>query len=138
MTRPADDPLFPTMVVGSLPQPQGVVEVIRQRTRGQIDAEEADRLLGRMKTFGDALIYHGRVDQPRLAELMRGCKVFALPSFYEGLPLVLVEALACGCQPVCTALPGVRSGIIPHLPGVLHTVELPEMEKIDQKSCPYL
>ena len=33
------------MVVGSLPRPQEVVEVIRRRTRGQIDAEEADRLL---------------------------------------------------------------------------------------------
>ena len=107
----------------------------RLEIAGSGSGEEADRLLGRMKTFGDALIYHGRVDQPKLAELMRGCKVFALPSFYEGLPLVLVEALACGCRPVCTALPGVRSGIIPHLPGVLHTVELPEMEKIDQPTA---
>ena len=104
----------------------------RLEIAGSGSGEEAERLLGRMKTFGEALVYHGRVDQPRLAELMRGCKVFALPSFYEGLPLVLVEALACGCRPVCTALPGVRSGILPHLPGVLHTVELPEMEKIDQ------
>ena len=107
----------------------------RLEIAGSGSGEEAERLLGRMKTFGEALVYHGRVDQPRLAELMRSCKVFALPSFYEGLPLVLVEALACGCRPVCTALPGVRSGILPHLPGVLHTVELPEMEKIDQPAA---
>ena len=107
----------------------------RLEIAGSGSGEETERLLERMKTFGESLVYHGRVDQPRLAELMRGCKVFALPSFYEGLPLVLVEALACGCRPVCTALPGVRSGILPHLPGVLHTLELPEMEKIDQPAA---
>ena len=50
----------------------------------------------------------GRLDQPRLAERMNQADVFVLPSFYEGLPLVVIEALACGLQVVCTDLPGVR------------------------------
>ena len=50
----------------------------------------------------------GRLDQPALAEVYRSGDVFALPSFYEGLPLVLAEAMACGLQPVCTDLPGIR------------------------------
>jgi 5-methyltetrahydropteroyltriglutamate--homocysteine methyltransferase len=45
MTRPADDPLYPTMVVGSLPRPAAVVDVIQQRLHGQIDREQAERLL---------------------------------------------------------------------------------------------
>lgn len=94
--------------------------------------EESERLLARMETFGKDIIYHGRVSQAELAALMRQCSVFALPSFFEGLPLVLVEALACGCRPVCTDLPGVRSGILPHLPGILHTVPLPAMKTVDQ------
>lgn len=104
----------------------------RLEIAGSGAGEEAERLLERMESFGEDLVYHGRVDQRRLAELMRSCDIFVLPSFYEGLPLVLVEALACGCKPVCTDLPGVRSGILPHLPEVLHTVELPPMETIDQ------
>ena len=50
----------------------------------------------------------GRLDQPQLAKRMNQADVFVLPSFYEGLPLVVIEALACGLQVVCTDLPGVR------------------------------
>jgi len=94
--------------------------------------KESERLLERMETFGEDVVYHGRVSQPELAGIMRGCGVFVLPSFFEGLPLVLIEALACGCRPVCTDLPGVRSGILPHLPEVIHTVAMPAMETVDK------
>lgn len=50
----------------------------------------------------------GRLDQSQLAKRMNQADVFVLPSFYEGLPLVVIEALACGLQVVCTDLPGVR------------------------------
>ena len=62
---------------------------------------------------------------------MRAAHVFVLPSFYEGLPLVLVEALACGCRLVCTDLPGVRSGLLPHLEPVLDRVPMPALAGID-------
>jgi len=35
-----------------------------------------------------------------------------LPSFYEGLPLVLMEAQACGCVPVASRLPGITTPIV--------------------------
>lgn len=43
MTTPV--PLFPTYVVGSLPRPQWVRELIEDRKAGRIDEEAADRLL---------------------------------------------------------------------------------------------
>ena len=59
----------------------------------------------------------GRLDQPTLAETYRKGDVFVLPSFYEGLPLVLAEAMACGLQPVCTDLPGIREWMDASVPG---------------------
>ena len=41
---------------------------------------------------------------------------FQQPSFFEGLPLVAVEALACGCKAVLTDLPGVRPWLAAGLP----------------------
>ena len=62
--------------------------------------ELADRL-------GDRVTVHGMVSQVQLAELMKKAHLFVLPSFFEGLPLVVLEALACGCRVIATRLPGV-------------------------------
>ena len=50
----------------------------------------------------------GRLNHGELALEMNNSDIFVLPSFYEGLPLVLIEAMACGLKTVCTDLPGIR------------------------------
>jgi len=55
-----------------------------------------------------------------------------LPSFYEGLPLVLVEARACGCRLVATDLPGIRERLLPVLGDELALVELPRLTGVDK------
>jgi glycosyltransferase involved in cell wall biosynthesis len=52
----------------------------------------------------------GSVPQEQLANLQRICSVFVLTSAYEGLPLVALEALACGTPVVTT-----RCGETPNL-----------------------
>jgi glycosyltransferase involved in cell wall biosynthesis len=63
---------------------------------------------------------------------MRRCAVCVLPSFYEGLPLVLVEALACGCRLVATRLPGIDEQLAPSLGDFLDLVPLPRLVGVDQ------
>lgn len=75
----------------------------------------------------------GKLTQSELAAEMNRSDIFVLPSFYEGLPLVLIEAMACGLHTVCTDLPGVRPWLAEKLPGNgVVFVEPPQMENADE------
>ena len=88
---------------------------------------EAEQLRARMVALAPRVVMHGRLDQPALADLMRRCAALVLPSFYEGLPLVLAEARACGCRLVSTALTGIVTGLAPALGDDLALVEPPRL-----------
>lgn len=61
--------------------------------------------------------FAGRLPQRELAKRLNESDVFILPSFYEGLPLVVVEAMACALRVVCTDLPGIRPWLDEKIPG---------------------
>ena len=74
----------------------------------------------------------GPLRQEELAGELCRADVFVLPSFFEGLPLVLAEAMACGDRVVCTELPGVRQWMDTHSPGNgIRFVPPPPMENTD-------
>lgn len=73
---------------------------------GAGSGDEAEALRRRMLASPHVTL-HGALPQPELAALLGRSTAFVLPSMFEGLPLVLVEALACGCRAVATDLPGV-------------------------------
>jgi glycosyltransferase involved in cell wall biosynthesis len=52
--------------------------------------------------IGDLVRFAGWCDQQQVAELMSQSDVLVLPSYDEGLPLVILEALAHGVAVVCT------------------------------------
>ena len=93
--------------------------------------EEANVIIGRINQLSSHVTWHGQLPPAQLAELLRGASVFVLPSFYEGLPLVVAEAIACGCRVVATDLPGTRY-FAEQLPGVVKLVQPPAMESIDR------
>jgi alpha-maltose-1-phosphate synthase len=105
---------------------------LRLEVAGSGGGPEADALAARMRAMGERVRMHGQVDQHRLAQLLCDADVCVLPSFFEGLPLVLVEAYACGCRVVATALPGIEQELAPTLGGNLHLVQPPRLEKVDR------
>ena len=63
--------------------------------------------------------FHGRADGAELRALYAGADVFVLPSEREGMPLVLLEALAAGLPIVATDIPGNRDVVLPGRTGLL-------------------
>jgi alpha-maltose-1-phosphate synthase len=88
---------------------------------------EADAIQKRMEAMPTSVIMHGQLSQPDLADLMRRCAVCVLPSFFEGLPLVLIEAAACGCRLIATQLPGIALGFAGRLGANLRMVPPPRL-----------
>lgn len=92
-----------------------------------------EALVTRLDNLPPYTDYLGQLPQDSLAQLMKSSDVFILPSYFEGLPLVLIEAMACGAVPVSTDLPGVREWIDSNVgcPNVRY-VPVPEMKSIDE------
>ena len=61
--------------------------------------------------------------QSDIAHLFTKCHIIVLPSYREGLPMVLQEAAACGRAVVTTDVPGCRDAIIPGKTGLLVPVK---------------
>lgn len=74
----------------------------------------------------------GELSQEELALELNKSDLFVLPSFYEGLPLVVVEALACGLPVVTTDTPGLKFWISENIKEApIKYVKLPRMIDVD-------
>jgi len=94
--------------------------------------EEKAECLALARQMGGRVRVHGAVSQQVLADIMRSAHIFVLPSFYEGLPLVVLEALASGCRIVATDLPGVAELLGDVKADFISLVERPRLVNIDQ------
>jgi glycosyltransferase involved in cell wall biosynthesis len=54
----------------------------------------------------DCLIWHGWVDKNRLREIYRSADCLVNPSLCEGMPNVVLEAMACGLPVIASRVPG--------------------------------
>ncbi|HMK64613.1 MAG TPA: glycosyltransferase family 4 protein [Thermodesulfobacteriota bacterium] len=93
------------------------------------EMEECKRLAARL---GERVLVHGTMPQARLADIFKQAHVFVLPSLFEGLPLVVLESLACGCRVVATDLPGVMEVLGEVQAEYVTLVQTPRLKKMDQ------
>ncbi len=130
------------LYAGKLDSSKGVPWLLRSLKRiqapwhlhlvGAGSGPEKDLCLELAASLGERVTVHGVLSHEKLGGLMRRCDIFALPSFFEGLPLVLLEAMACGCRIVTTDLPGARELFaVPH-PSMVRMVALPALETVDR------
>lgn len=73
--------------------------------------DNLEKLVRDLNLENDVLM-PGFVDNP--GAYMRQAKVFVLSSVLEGLPVVMIEAIACGCQVVSTDCPNGPREILAH------------------------
>ncbi len=102
---------------------------IRLRIVGSGAGDEAQVIRDRALRFQDIVEFLGPRPQEDLAVILQDADIFVLPSFYEGLPLVVLEAIACGCRVVVTDLPGIRHWLPERLikNGIVEVVPMPEL-----------
>lgn len=134
---------FRMLYAGKLARAKGVLELLNAAAptlekgtslalAGSGMGEEAETIARQAEHCGATLL--GRLDQMTLSQEMRNSDLFVLPSYYEGLPLVLAEALSCGCRVVVSDLPGIREWLPDELlqSGWVTLVKLPRLEGADQ------
>lgn len=97
------------------------------------DLEEYEAICECARTCTWPVALLGRVSLDELVAKYRSSEVFVLPSFFDGLPLSAVEALACGCKAVLSDLPGLRPWFEEHVPDApIIWVTPPRMRAVDE------
>lgn len=144
--RIAEEAPVPVMIsyAGKMSRSKGVPEMLRAfealiedpsvpyfeaTLAGGCQDEEIEKSLN---SLPDCINWMGQIPQTHLADIFRYSDIFVLPSYYEGLPLVLIEAMASGAIPVSTDLPGVRPWIEANVPHQnVRFIPMPEMASVD-------
>ena len=99
---------------------------------GSGSGPEFDECLGLAEKLGSQVTNHGYVSHRLLAKLMKQAHIQVLPSFFEGLPLVLFEGLASGCRIITTDLSGFDEIFGKARQSTIHRIPLPPLESIDR------
>jgi glycosyltransferase involved in cell wall biosynthesis len=85
------------------------------------DGMEGGRLARQVRALGlhEAIHFLGPVESPRLASLYRGARIVAIPSRWEGLPLVCLEAMATARPVVASRVDGIPDAVVDGETGLL-------------------
>ena len=99
---------------------------------GSGKGSEFDHCMDLAKGLGRKVTNHGYVTHRELSQLMKKTHIQVLPSFFEGLPLVLFEGLASGCRIITTQLSGFNEIFGKAKRDTIDLIQLPPLETIDR------
>ncbi|UCD77459.1 MAG: glycosyltransferase family 4 protein, partial [Desulfobacterales bacterium] len=140
-TKPEPNPVH-LAYAGKLSNAKGVPWLLRALSKidypawhlhlvGSGSGSEKENCLRLAQNLGRRVQLLGAVDQQELAQILKQSHIFILPSFYEGLPLVVLEALACGCRIVANDLPGIVEIFRDMQTDDISLVKTPRLHSID-------
>jgi glycosyltransferase involved in cell wall biosynthesis len=92
---------------------------VRLRLVGDGPDEESLRACADRLASPQAVVFEGAVNQDRIRSIYAAANVFCLPSFAEGLPVVLMEAMAMQIPCVATKINGIPELIRDGVDGLL-------------------
>lgn len=87
------------------------------------DGEDREALERHVDSLGlhEQVVFEGAVNQDRIRDLYAGANAFAIPSFAEGIPVVLMEAMSMEIPCVTTRITGIPELIRDGVDGLLTT-----------------
>ena len=83
------------------------------------DGEQREKLSELVKKLNANVKFMGKIDNALVPDTLRKYDYFILPSFYEGMPKSLIEAMACGILSIGTPVNGIIELIDDEKTGVL-------------------
>lgn len=100
---------------------------------GNGSSKESEEIIKSIDNKITQINYLGIVPQNQLEKFLRTCDMFILPSFFEGLPLVVIEALASGAKVISTDLPGLDDFLGNELKKLdaIRYVKMPRLKNVD-------
>lgn len=102
---------------------------------GTGDKAEYDEIVNESKKSKSKINFIAPLTQDKLAIEYNNHDMLILPSFFEGIPLVPLEAMGCGCKVVISNLPGVKDFYDASVRNAsIKYVKLPKLTNIDETS----
>lgn len=100
---------------------------------GEESLDRKDRIF-ECAHYKEGFKIHNVIDQKALGAHMKTCDIFVLPSYYEGLGLIAIEALACRMRLVTSELDGLMELLGEEVlaSDVVEVVKLPQLYNTDQ------
>ena len=128
------------LFVGLIEERKGIYDILsvlqqidrpyRLQVCGDFENEQAkERFEALAKPLGDKLEFLGFIGGEKKRDTYRDADVLLLPSYGEGLPMVILEALEAGCGVITTDVGAIAEIVAPENGVILRPGDLPALKK---------